>query len=170
MTTNNHCFECDNGRLQPAGQRMVDYNCGLPVKVAATVHQCDSCGEEEFGFDRPAQLHKAIAHFVASKKEALSPREITFLRKAVGWGNDDMADFFAVSVEDVERWQREGDMPARDEGQLRKFGLRGVKWVTYSLSNHEPEEEPGTGYDITPDDDTGEVLRVQPAGAADAGP
>jgi hypothetical protein len=166
MTTNNHCFECDNGRLQPAGQRVVDYNCGLPVKVAASVFKCDFCGEEELGFDRPAQLHKAIAHFVASKDGALTPREITFLRKAAAWGNDDMADFFAVSVEEVESWQREGGMPARDEGQLRKFGLRGVKWPTFDPTNHASQEEPGAGYDITPDDDTGEVLRVLPTGAA----
>ena len=136
---------------------MVDYNCGLPVRVEAIVYTCDKCGSEEHEIGQPAVINHAIASFVANRKGGLlTPREVRFIRKAIGWSAGDMAFFFGVKPEVAERWES-GDEPLTEHADavLRRFAARGAWWGHYN-----PPEE----YDV--DDEQGHILLVHRAAEA----
>jgi len=80
---------------------------GLPgiTLQGVEVSRCGKCGEYEVAIPRIEELHRSIAQTVISKKERLTPAEIRFLRKHLGWTGAEFAAHFGAARETVSRWE-----------------------------------------------------------------
>jgi DNA-binding transcriptional regulator YiaG len=50
-------------------------------------------------------LNEVLAKAIAKKPHRLTPGEIRFLRKYLGWSGKDFAQFMGVTPETVSRWE-----------------------------------------------------------------
>ena len=80
---------------------------GITLKDVA-VSRCPKCGEYEVAIPRIEDLHRTIAHAVIEKRERLTPAEIRFLRKYLGWSGADFAAHVGATPETVSRWETGG--------------------------------------------------------------
>src|ERR1017187_943248 len=80
---------------------------GLPgiTLQGVEVSRCGKCGEYEVAISRIEDLHRAIAQAVILKKDRLTPAEIRFLRKHLGWTGAEFAAHFGAARETVSRWE-----------------------------------------------------------------
>ncbi|MEY4515559.1 MAG: hypothetical protein RLZZ450_7681 [Pseudomonadota bacterium] len=69
------------------------------------IWRCSACGEEEVQIPRIEALNHAIASGLVRKHGRLSPPEVRFLRKLLGWSGVDFAKHFGVTPETVSRWE-----------------------------------------------------------------
>jgi putative zinc finger/helix-turn-helix YgiT family protein len=69
------------------------------------VNRCPRCGDYEVAIPNIEELHRAIAHAVIAKRERLTPAEIRFLRKYLGWSGADFAAHIGSTPETVSRWE-----------------------------------------------------------------
>ena len=86
---------------------------GLPgiTLEGVAVSRCGKCGEYEVEIPRIEDLHRTIASAVIGKRERLTPAEIRFLRKHIGWSSGrDFAANMGTTPETVSRWEN-GTMP-----------------------------------------------------------
>ena len=82
--------------------------CGLPgiTLVGVGVARCPKCGDHEVAIPRIEDLHRAIAQAVIRKKGRLTPEEVRFLRKYLGWSGSDFSSHIGVTPETVSRWEQ----------------------------------------------------------------
>mgnify|MGYP003580238130 CR=1 FL=1 len=73
--------------------------------VGVEVSRCPHCGEHEAVIPKIEGLHRVIADAVARKVPRLTPEEIRFLRKYLGWSGGDFAEYMGVAPETVSRWE-----------------------------------------------------------------
>ena len=109
---------------------------GLPnvTLVGIEVSRCPSCGEHEAVIPRIEQLHRAIATTIVRKVPGLTPAEIRFLRKCLGWSGADFAAHMGVSPETVSRWENgSATMGSAAERLLRLVTLTRGSAGDYSL-------------------------------------
>ena len=80
---------------------------GLPdvTLVGVDVGRCAHCGEHEVAIPHIADLHRVMAHAVVRKPNHLTPAEIRFLRRTLGWSGRDFADHMGATAETVSRWE-----------------------------------------------------------------
>ncbi len=85
--------------------------CGLPyiTLVGVEVRRCPQCGEYEVAIPHIEDLHKAIAHALIRKTSRLTPAEIRYLRKHLGWSGVDFAKHMGTAPETVSRWESGAD-------------------------------------------------------------
>ena len=69
------------------------------------VRRCPNCGEYEIVIPHLAALHRAIATALLQKRSRLTPAEIRFLRKSLGWSGVDIARAMGAASETVSRWE-----------------------------------------------------------------
>src|SRR5690242_16830400 len=102
-------MKCDMcGAQMKSGRENYRYTaCGLDTVtlVNVEVRRCPECGEYEVDIPRLDELHRLIAQAVASKGPRLTPREIRFLRKYLGFSGADFAATLDVTPETVSRWE-----------------------------------------------------------------
>ena len=80
------------------------------------------------------QLHRVIATTLARKAPGLTPAEVRFLRKYLGWSGTDFAAHLGVSAETVSRWQNgAATMGSAAERLLRLAALTREPGSDYSL-------------------------------------
>jgi putative zinc finger/helix-turn-helix YgiT family protein len=81
--------------------------CGLPgvTLVGVAVSRCPQCDEVEVSIPNIEGLHKVIARALARKLARLTPAEIRFLRKYLGFSSADFAQLMGVRSESVSRWE-----------------------------------------------------------------
>ena len=106
---------------------------GLTNVVLENVEKrrCPKCGETSLSIPAPLKLHKLMAMNIIRQPERLSPPEIRFLRKWMGWSGVDFAKRMGVDPATVSRWERAEDPQAMGpvaERLLRMF-----------VSSREPE-------------------------------
>lgn len=100
--------------------------CGLENVVLSNVkvRRCRKDAEEVVVIPRVEELHRVLAKAVASKETKLTPPEIRFLRKYLGWSGTTFAEWIGVDRSTVSRWES-GDqaMGQQAERLLRVFAL-----------------------------------------------
>ena len=87
------CLQC--GHAMTTRRENVRYDAsGLPgvTLVGVEVSRCAHCGEHEVAIPHIADLHRVLAHAVVRKSSRLTPAEIRFLRRSLGWSGQDFAD------------------------------------------------------------------------------
>jgi putative zinc finger/helix-turn-helix YgiT family protein len=80
---------------------------GLPnvVLIDVEVRRCPACGEHTTAIPRIEALHRALAMAIIARPGRLTPPEIRFLRKWLGWSGQDFARQFGVTATTVSRWE-----------------------------------------------------------------
>jgi putative zinc finger/helix-turn-helix YgiT family protein len=70
------------------------------------VRRCPKCGAEEVAIPRIEALHRLIAQTVIRHPHRLTPAEIKYLRKWLGWSGVDFARHMGTTPETVSRWEQ----------------------------------------------------------------
>lgn len=80
---------------------------GLPNVVLedVEVRRCPNCGEQAVAIPRIEELHRVLAMAVIQQAGRLSPHDIRFLRKWLGWSGADFARHMGVDPATVSRWE-----------------------------------------------------------------
>ncbi len=115
------CPECRACELQSRRQHHRYSESGLPHVVLqdVEVRRCPECASEFVSIPRIAQLHRAIALALITKRERLTPAEIRYLRKSLGWSQADFAKQLHVEPETANRWESEAaNKPMADGYEL----------------------------------------------------
>jgi len=101
------CLEC-RGRMQTRRENVRYDASGLKgiTLVGVEVSRCLDCGKAEIAIPRIEQLHRLIAKTLIEKHARLTPAEIVFLRKSLGWSGVDFARHMGTRQETVTRWER----------------------------------------------------------------
>jgi putative zinc finger/helix-turn-helix YgiT family protein len=104
MTT---CLDC-RGPLQATRGSYRYADSGLPGVVlrGVEVRRCSRCGAEEVAIPRIEELHRLIAHAVIRRLHRLTPAEVKYLRKWLGWSGVDFARHMGTTPETVSRWEQ----------------------------------------------------------------
>ena len=130
-----NCPQCGHA-MKTARENYLYKESGLPnvTLVGIEVSRCSSCGEHEAVIPRIEQLHRAIGTTIARKRPGLTPAEIRFLRKSLGWSGADFAAHMGVSAETVSRWENgSATMGSAAERLLRLATLTREPAGHYSL-------------------------------------
>ncbi|MBZ5637306.1 MAG: helix-turn-helix domain-containing protein [Acidobacteriia bacterium] len=109
---------------------------GLPnvTLVGVLVARCPKCGAFEVEIPRIEELHRTIAGAVVTKPAPLTPAEIRFLRKWLGWSGVDFAAHMGVTPETVSRWENSNlGIGAAADRLLRLMIVNQVPVQDYSL-------------------------------------
>lgn len=96
------CIECGASALKKTTETL-SFN--DVVEVEGIVYTCQKCGHRYEGFARVEELSREVAHHIARREERLSPEEVRFLRKYLGYSSRDLAAFLDVTPETVSRWE-----------------------------------------------------------------
>lgn len=131
------CLQC-GGKMARKRQAVKYDTCGLPgiTLLGVEVRQCSDCGEREVVVPYTESLHRAIAKAVVGKRERLSPEEIVFLRKFLGWDGTTFAAHMGTKPETVSRWERgHTPMGAQADRLLRLMVLSTTPQESYSLDS-----------------------------------
>jgi putative zinc finger/helix-turn-helix YgiT family protein len=103
------CTECRHAEMAVSRENIRYEECGLPNVVLKDIEvkRCSECGITLVSIPALAGLHKSIATHLVQQSERLSPSEICFLRKYMGWSKTDFARKLHVRTEQVSRWESE---------------------------------------------------------------
>jgi putative zinc finger/helix-turn-helix YgiT family protein len=100
------CLECGTP-LKVTRETVAYRQIGLPgVRLRnIEVRRCPEDGETYEVIPRIDELHALLARTVAVKVEKLTPEEVVFLRKWLGWDRAEFAKRMDVQPETVSRWE-----------------------------------------------------------------
>src|SRR4051812_14622948 len=100
------CPSC-NAEMKVGRENYQYAECGLPYVTLRhlEVRRCPDCGEYEVVIPHMEGLHKVLAQTVAMKRAPLSPDEIRFLRKYLGFSGTGFAAAVGTSPETLSRWE-----------------------------------------------------------------
>ena len=130
------CLQC--GHAMTTRREHVRYDAsGLPgvTLVGVEVSRCAHCGEYEVAIPRIADLHRVMAHAVVRKSSRLTPAEIRFLRRSLGWSGRDFGDHMGATAETVSRWENgRAAMGAQADRLLRLLVLHRQPAPSYDLA------------------------------------
>lgn len=131
-----NCYECGKGKMSSSNDAYRYYESGLPnvVLLGVTVDRCKECGAEYVSIPDIEGLHRVLAMAVINKDGRLTPAEIRFLRKSLGWSGADFARKFHVSQPAVSKWESESSghgMSKANELRLRDMVALGQKIEEY---------------------------------------
>lgn len=135
------CVMCGKAGLKRTREQ-VTYN--EVAVVEASVHVCPRCGERYEGFDRVEELSQTVARQIARRVERLTPAEIRFLRKYLGYSGRDFAAFLGVTPETVSRWESNSSpkpMPLSTEKLLRYMAMNDRPVSDYGLDQAGSSEQ-----------------------------
>jgi len=99
---------CECGGTKKIKKEVVPFDqaMGLPgVTLYTDVARCQQCDAHEVIIPNLDGLLKAIAREIVGRRARLSPAEVRFLRKVLGWSGRDFAEHMGTSVETVSRWE-----------------------------------------------------------------
>lgn len=105
------CGEC-GGRMNTRRENYHYSASGLPgvTLVGVNVTRCANCGNYEVEIPYMEELHRMIALAVIDRRGRLTPEEIVYLRKWLGWSGADFARYMGTKPETVSRWEH-GNTP-----------------------------------------------------------
>lgn len=129
------CVQC--GGTMVASRENVNYRAsGLPnvTLLNLEVRRCPECGDRQTVIPDIEGLHRLLAKAIVGKPSRLTPDEIRFLRKSLGWSSADFARRMGVTPESVSRWENGRErMGATAERLLRLMVVHSSPVSDYSL-------------------------------------
>jgi putative zinc finger/helix-turn-helix YgiT family protein len=128
------CVNCGGSmKTERRAHRYTESGLSNVTLLNVEVRTCPACGEQEIVIPHIEDLHRLIARAVMVKPSTLSPDEIRFLRKWLGFSSTDFALAMGVRPETVSRWESKSTrqpMAATAERLLRLM-----------VANQEPVEK-----------------------------
>ena len=145
------CLECQETEMVESRENHRYQESGLPNVVLRNVlvRRCPACGIQTVSIQGIAGLHRSLALALIRRRERLTPAEIRFLRKSLGWSGVDFARKFHMRQEQISRWEsgsRHVHMSISNELLLRLLVAQGQKVEDYvDHLDDVATEEPETG-------------------------
>lgn len=101
------CPSCNQEELHESVGSIKYIESGLPniTIKGLKLQRCNACGEELVSIPNMPGLHKAIANFLIQKSAKLATNEIIFLRKYLGWSQQEFAKKIGVKPETIVKWE-----------------------------------------------------------------
>src|SRR5919198_3779604 len=101
------CPICERAELVETVQNYRYRECGLDnvILMGITVRVCPLCDTRVPKIPRIEALHDCIAHALVKKEERLTPAEIIFLRKSLGWSGTLFAENMHSDRSQVSKWE-----------------------------------------------------------------
>lgn len=130
------CVDCGHTLTEHRENHKFDV-CGLPAVtlVDVLISRCGHCGEYLLSVPRHRDLHETLASAVIRKRARLTPAEVRYLRKWLGWSGRECADHLGTAVETVSRWEN-GKTPigAQADRLLRLLTAWGTSVDSFNLA------------------------------------
>lgn len=131
------CYECSyRGAIE---EETVAHLLDGLFEVTAERAVCPECGAEYTSFNQMERMYEAIAKDLASETRRLSPQEIRWLRKYLGFSSDSLAEYLGVTRQTVSRWENEGGVPVATERLLKFMAKQGPAVDDYPLEERSRE-------------------------------
>jgi len=129
------CPICNAGEMTERIVEEYSYaECGLANVTLRhiLVQRCVSCGLDFPSIPGMEKLHREIAIALVRKEERLTPAEIKYLRKSLGWSSSDFAHKMHTNLSQVSRWENgHVQMSIANELLLRSLVALGQKIGDY---------------------------------------
>lgn len=128
------CELCDKKEMVEVKEKYHYQECGLPniILDGIVLRKCPECGNIMPLIPSLSKLHLAIARTLIMKSGRLTPEEIVFLRKYLGWSGVDFARNMHSTSSSVSKWQSGKEkMSMQAELLLREMVARGKQIEDY---------------------------------------
>jgi putative zinc finger/helix-turn-helix YgiT family protein len=130
------CPQCNESEIQIRRENRNYGESGLAnvLLLDVEVSHCPGCGADLVSLPRLSELHRVIALALINKEARLTPAEIRFLRKSLGWSGADFARHLHVDPATVSRWESEASPQPMSESHelvLRLAVAMGQRIETY---------------------------------------
>lgn len=116
------------------------------------IHRCPNCGNYVASIERMEELHRELAQALARRPERLTPKEIRFMRKWLGYSSLEFAGKMGVSPSTVSRWESASEpqsMGGTAERLLRLMVLQEKPISSYPLDEMATMEAKPTRMRVT---------------------
>jgi DNA-binding transcriptional regulator YiaG len=104
------CTQC-GGPMQTAREDRPHADLSAIMLRGIEVRRCTTCDDEQTVIPRLAELHRAIAAALLTKRARLAPAEIRFLRKAAEWTPVELGSALDVAPESPPQWEAGTEQP-----------------------------------------------------------
>lgn len=116
------CSECGEPMTDRLNQTIAYTLGGLPqVTLNGVTKSVCPNGHESIGIPKITQLHALIAHILVTKRSPLTPEEVRFLRKHLGFDQAEFGKRMGVAPESVSRWETGSMQMAPTADRLLRF-------------------------------------------------
>jgi len=101
------CQRCELGEFVESQENYHYRECGLDnvTLLGLTVRKCPECGNIMPLIPSIEGLHNSLAQAIINRDGALTPEEIIFLRKSLGWSGTDFARNMHSDRAQVSKWE-----------------------------------------------------------------
>ena len=101
------CRNCETGELVETQENYHYRECGLDnvTIVGIVVMKCPACGNIMPLIPNIEGLHDSLATSIIKKNGPLTPAEIVFLRKSLGWSGTDFAKNMHCDRSQISKWE-----------------------------------------------------------------
>lgn len=125
------CTECGHSLTKSVSDHKY-LESGMDHVVLRNVphYDCAKCGHHSVVIERMAQLHRLLAHIIATKPARLIPSEVRFIRDHLELTNRDFAIVMGVSETQASRWTSSEPIGVPAERFLRMLATIGPIVVT----------------------------------------
>ncbi len=100
------CAECGHNMERMEGVHKYD-ECGLKnvYLMDIPMYKCASCGETEIEIPAMEELHLLLGLIVVYQPKGLNPEDTKYLRKHMGYSQEELASKLGVTRATVARWE-----------------------------------------------------------------
>jgi putative zinc finger/helix-turn-helix YgiT family protein len=120
------CTECGGTLTKSVGDHLyVESGLDNVILRNVTKYECESCGAKSVSIERMAQLHRLLAHIIATKPARLVPAEVRFIRDHLELSNKDFATLMGVTEGQASRWTSSEPIGVPAERFLRMIATLG---------------------------------------------
>ena len=118
------CTECGHEMERMEGtHRYKESGLSNVVLMNIPIWKCPNCKESEIEIPCMDALHKVLAFMVLLQPTGLLVEEIRFLRKNLGYSQEELAEKLGVSRPTVARWETNKPMKQDHDKALRRLYL-----------------------------------------------
>lgn len=119
------CFEC--GQVMEKKEGTYPYHeSGLKnvLLVNIPMYQCPSCHSSEVEIPCMEELHLLLAFLIVLQPQPLKAEEVRYLRKHVGYSQEELANFLGVTRVSIARWESGRAIRKDQDKHLRRWYLQ----------------------------------------------
>jgi putative zinc finger/helix-turn-helix YgiT family protein len=119
------CAQCGQSMGKETGMYRYEES-GLKniMLMDVPMYTCASCGETEVEIPAMEELHCLIGLFVLYQPNRLESAEVRYLRKHMGYSQDELASYVGVARGTITRWEAGGVIRIDQDKAVRQLYVR----------------------------------------------
>ena len=119
------CAQCGHNMEKTTGiHRYEESGLKNVMLMNVPMYKCTSCGETEVEIPAMEELHCLIGLFVLYQPDRLGSAEVRYLRKHMGYSQDELASYVGVTRGTITRWESGGTIRLDQDKALRQLYVR----------------------------------------------